>query len=95
MDTASAAVGEETTIVPRPVVVLIVIALTIYLGADLGFQFVPGSTHEASPVIDGALIALIGAIVTGARGPKPGPEPPEPPAAPADTGRHRPPGETP
>lgn len=67
--------------IPRPVVTLVVLVLLAILCADVGAQFVvPG--HTASPVIDGAIIALIGAIVTGAKGPKPEATPaltPDPP----------------
>lgn len=81
--------GKEHTVVPRPVVVLIVIVLTLLLSADILAQFViPG--HTASPVIDGAILAILGAVVAASRGPKPD-EPPPPPAP--DTGRHRVPGE--
>lgn len=56
--------------IPRPVVILVVLVLLALLSADIGGQFVfPG--HTASPVIDGGIIALIGAIITGAKGPKP------------------------
>lgn len=66
--------------VPRPVVTLVVLVLVAILAADIGGQlWIDG--HTASPVIDGAIIALIGAIITGTKGPKP--EDPEPPGAPA------------
>jgi hypothetical protein len=66
--------------IPRPVVIIVVLVLLTYLGADIGGQFViPG--HTANPVIDGGIIALIGAIVTGVKGPKPSdPASPEDPA---------------
>lgn len=85
----------EAHMVPRPVVVIVVLVLLAILGADVGAQLLPGSTHVASPVIDGGIIATIAAIITGAKGPKPEPPPvppmpppPPPPPAPAG-GRHQ------
>lgn len=78
--------------VPKPVVVFIVIVVTLLLAADILGQFViPG--HTASPVIDGGLVALLGATVTGAKGPRPEePSTPPPSTAPLPTaetpGRH-------
>lgn len=66
--------------IPRPVVVIVVLVLLVFLGADiLGQYVIPG--HTANPVIDGAIIALIGAIITGTKGPKPE-TPPDPSAVP-------------
>lgn len=88
---------EERIIVPRPVVVIVVLVFTMLVAADILGQFIPGSDHAASPVIDGALIALIAAVITGARGPRPDePRPPDKPPTLPDSGRHRiPPGEDP
>ena len=75
--------GEEPVIVPRPIVVLIVIVLTLLLAADVLAQFViPG--HTASPVIDGAILTGLAGVVAASRGPKP----PAPQPSPTP-GRHR------
>lgn len=83
--------------IPRPVVTIVVLVLLAILAADVGAQLIPGSTHQASPVIDGAIIALIGAIITGTKGPKPedspatetpAPSPALPAAQQGVTGRH-------
>lgn len=78
---------------PRPVVVGLVCVLTGLLVLDVSAQFVPGSTHEANQVLDAALLAIIGGVITASRGPKPDeaesqaePAPTESSAAP---GRHR------
>ena len=56
--------------IPRPVVVIVVLVLLTILAGDVfGQLFIDG--HTANPVIDGAIIALIGAIITGTKGPKP------------------------
>lgn len=71
--------------VPRGVVVVVTLVLTGGVLLDLGSQyFIPG--HTANPLIIGPLLALLGAILTGAKGPKPGTDedPVEKPA-----GRHR------
>lgn len=95
MDTApTTTAGEEHTLVPRPVVVLVVLALTGFLGADVIGQFLVAG-HAASPVLDGAILAVLGGVVAASRGPQPakpdqtdktGPDP-ESPASSA--GRHR------
>jgi hypothetical protein len=77
-------------LIPRPVVVGIVIVLTGLLVADVGGQFIiPG--HTASPVVSGAILAILGGVVAASRGPKPGPPEPSPPA----TAQHRAPEEGP
>jgi len=80
----------EAIMIPRPVVTIVVLVLLVFLGADiLGQYVIPG--HTANPVIDGAIIALIGAIITGAKGPKPEEPPPRaaPPSDPRqEAGRH-------
>lgn len=68
--------------IPRPVVTLVVLVSLAIVAADVGYQFVPGSGHTANPLIDGPLIALIAATITGAKGPKPE-APPAPSAPPA------------
>lgn len=75
--------------VPRSVVVFVLLFLVLLLGADIiGQLVVPG--HTASPVIDGAMLALIGSILAGVKGPKPEPPgPPGPADTPAEPGRHR------
>lgn len=71
--------------VPRPVVVVVVLVLSVGVLIDLGSQyFIPG--HTANPLIIGPLLALLGALLTGAKGPKP---PPGPDPNPEPTGRHR------
>lgn len=82
---------EGPIIVPRPVVVLIVLTLTGLLVLDVGAQFLPGSAHEASPVLDGALLAILGGVVAASRGPRPddAPPPPDGPVEPTEPGRHR------
>lgn len=81
---------EGLGVVPRPVVVVIVLALTGFLGADVIGQFVVAG-HAASPVLDGAILAVLGGVVAASRGPRP--ETPPPPdhnqATGSDTGRHR------
>ena len=84
--------------IPRPVVVIVVLVLLTVLSADVfGQLFIDG--HTANPVIDGAIIALIGAIITGTKGPKPEAPPdlaatsppptaPLPAAEPRPVGRH-------
>lgn len=97
-DGHAAVAREEPVIVPRPVVVLIVLVLTGLLVLDVGGQFLPGSTHEASPVLDGALLAILGGVIAASRGPQPTPAPdPDVPTAepPPDPGRHRAPQEGP
>lgn len=92
MDTATTStMGEESTIVPRWMVASIVAILTLLLTADVGAQFViPG--HAASPVLDGALLTILGGVIAASRGPKPA----DPPSPPAETGpRHRAPEEGP
>lgn len=57
-------------VVPRGVVVVVTLVLTAGVVLDLGSQyFVPG--HTANPLIIGPLLALLGAIITGTRGPRP------------------------
>ncbi|MDN5920523.1 MAG: hypothetical protein L0I76_36405 [Pseudonocardia sp.] len=75
MDTAACtAEGEGRIVVPRSVVTVVVIAILLFVGFDLGLQAViPG--HTANPLIDGPLIALLASILIGKAGPKP--EPPE------------------
>lgn len=95
MDRIAQLVGdrEGPAVVPRPVVVGLVCVLTGLLVLDVGAQFVPGSTHEANQVLDAALLAIIGGVITASRGPKP--EDAETPPEPAPTessaapGRHR------
>lgn len=80
--------GGESFVVPRPIVAGVVVVLLLLLGADIVGQFViPG--HTASPVIDGAMLALIGAIVTGTKGPKPDPPGQQNDTPPPPSGRHR------
>lgn len=76
--------------IPRPVVVLVVLVLLGVLVADVTAQYVvPG--HTANPVIDGAIIALIGAVITGTKGPRPE-TPPAPPVRTPPATEERPPG---
>ena len=97
MDLLSQLAGsrEGLDMVPRPVVVGLVCVLTGLLCLDVGAQFVPGSTHEANQVLDAALLAIIGGVITASRGPKPGEATTEPAEAPpvvepsAASGRHR------
>lgn len=56
--------------VPRPVVVIVVLVLLAILSADVGAQFVVEG-HSASPMLGVSIIGLIGAIITGAKGPRP------------------------
>lgn len=56
--------------VPRPVLVITVVALLAVVLGDLAAQFViPG--HTANPVISGGALTLLGALLTGAKGPRP------------------------
>lgn len=72
--------------VPRGVVVVVTLVLTAGVVLDLGSQyFVPG--HTANPLIVGPLLALLGAIITGTRGPRPDSTDDDPPEKPP--GRHR------
>lgn len=82
---------EEHALVPRWMVASIVAILTLLLTADVGAQFVIVG-HAASPVLDGALLTILGGVIAASRGPKPAdPDPP-----PADVGpRHRAPDEAP
>lgn len=82
--------GEEHAIVPRWLVASIVVVLTLLLTADVGAQFViPG--HTASPVLDGALLTILGGVIAASRGPRPTDPPPPTDARP----RHRAPEEGP
>lgn len=81
--------------IPRPVVVIVVLVLLAIVVADVGAQYVvPG--HTVNLLLVGPIIALISAIITGTKGPKPeeppAPEPPAPiappPPAPVRPGRH-------
>lgn len=83
--------------VPRPVVVLIVIVLTGLLVVDVLVLTLAVPGHAASPVLDGAILAVLGGVVAASRGPKPpdaSPPPTDdpPPPPPAVDGRHRAPG---
>lgn len=76
-------IGEGRLIVPRPVVVMIVLGCLAILTVDVGAQFLPGATHEASPVLDSGLLGILGMVVAASRGPRPADDPPPTPAAPA------------
>jgi hypothetical protein len=80
-------------LIPRPIVIVVVLGLLLYLGADVIGQFIPGSTHEASPVIDGAILGVLGSVLAASRGPQPTPPPEQPPDDPPPptepAGRHR------
>jgi hypothetical protein len=84
------ATGEGGRMVPKPVAGIVVVILTCIVAADVGAQYViPG--HTANLVLNGAIITAIGAILTGAKGPKPTPDEPEappPPDPPQPRGRH-------
>lgn len=81
--------------IPRPVVVIVVLVLLGVVVVDVGAQLVVPD-HQASPELNLPIIALIAAVVTGSKGPKPDapaaatPPDPEPErAAPRPAGRHR------
>lgn len=68
-------VGEGENLVPRWMVAVIVAILTILLAVDmLGQLVVP--EHAANPIVDGALLTILGGVIAASRGPKPDPSPP-------------------
>lgn len=70
--------------IPRPVVTIVVLVLLAVLVADVVIAPYVIPDHTVNLVLDGSIIALIGAIITGTKGPKPEEPPaPEPPALPA------------
>lgn len=81
--------------IPRPVVTLVVLVLLGVVVVDVGAQLVVEG-HTASPELNLPIIALIAAVVTGSKGPKPdappapvAPAPAPEPTAPPPPGRHR------
>lgn len=69
--------------IPRPLVSVVVLVLLAIVVADVAAQYVIPE-HTVNLVLDGSIIALIGAIITGSKGPKPEEPPvpaPEPPAS--------------
>ena len=67
--------GGIALVVPRSVLIIVVFALLLIILGDLGAQFVvPG--HTANPLISGGALTLLGALLTGAKGPKPGDDTP-------------------
>lgn len=80
--------------IPRPVVVIVVLVFLGVVVVDVGAQFVVPD-HQASPELNLPIIALIAAVVTGSKGPKPDvpsaapPEPEPERATPRSAGRHR------
>lgn len=74
---------------PRPVVAVVVLVLTGGVAFDLAAQsFIPG--HTANPLVIGPLLAVIGAVLAGQKGPKPDDGKTDDSAPPEQTpGRHR------